>query len=322
MSTAHSDAGAVLRGLGMRSTPQRRVILLAFRPGVEEHLSADEVYARASRELPDLGRGTVYATLAEFTEAGLLAAFGTSEPVRYETNTTLHDHFRCRLCLRVFDLATLTATAQAMPRGFTLERVETRADGVCADCAGYQRGLMKGARTIAAVGALPDPLPKGLACVAMAGPLGTLLLAASSVGLVRLAFDDHGDADELRARAARRRGSQAARGHLDRAWHEVQSYLRGDTIDMRCPLDWDALAARDREGLAATSAIPYGDHRSYAALGSERSAYEVGLTMGANPVAIVAPCHRVTRGVERPPVFVGGLERRRWLDEHERRHAP
>ena len=176
-------------------------------------------------------------------------------------------------------------------------------------------------RTIAAVGALPDPLPKGLACVAMAGPLGTLLLAASPVGLVRLAFDDHGDADELQALAAGRRGSQAARAHVDQGSHEVQSYLQGDTIELRCPIDWDALAARDREGLAATGAIPYGAHRSYAALGSKRSAYEVGLTMGANPVAIVAPCHRVTRGVERPPVFVGGIERRRWLDEHERRHA-
>ena len=322
MSTTPSDVGAVLRELGLRSTPQRRAILLAVRAGAEEHLSADEVYARASRELPDLGRGTVYATLAEFAEAGLLARFGTSEPVRYETNTEPHDHFRCRLCLRLFDLETLTATTQSMPRGFALESIETRAEGVCADCAGYQRGLKKGVRTIAAVGALPDPRPKGLACLAMAGPLGTLLLAASPVGLVRLAFDDHGDADELRARAARRRGGEAARGHLDRASREVQSYLQGDTIDVRCPLDWDALAVRDRNGLAATSAIPYGDHRSYAALGSERSGYEVGLTMGANPIAIVAPCHRVTRGVECPPVFVGGLERRRWLGEHERRHAP
>jgi Fe2+ or Zn2+ uptake regulation protein/O6-methylguanine-DNA--protein-cysteine methyltransferase len=321
MSTAPTDVGAVLRALGLRSTPQRRAILLAFRAGAKEHLSADEVHARASRELPDLGRGTVYAALAEFAEAGLLSAFGTSEPVRYETNIAPHDHFRCRLCLRLFDLGVLTANDQAMPRGFTLERIETRAEGACADCTSYQRGLRKGVRAIAAVGALPDPLPKGLACVAMAGPLGTLLLAASPVGLVRLGFDDHGDAGELGARAAARRGSRAAREHLEQASHEVQSYLQGDTIDLRCPLDWDVLAARDREGLAATGAIPYGEHRSYTALDSERSAYEVGLTMGANPVAIVAPCHRVTRGVERPPVFVGGIERRRWLDEHERRHA-
>src|SRR5512132_2705946 len=125
MSTAPTDAGAVLRGLGLRSTPQRRAILLAFGAGAREHLSADEVHARASRELPDLGRGTVYATLAEFAEAGLLAAFGTSEPVRYETNTAPHDHFRCRLCLRLFALGMLTATAQSLPRGFTLERIES-----------------------------------------------------------------------------------------------------------------------------------------------------------------------------------------------------
>jgi Fe2+ or Zn2+ uptake regulation protein/O6-methylguanine-DNA--protein-cysteine methyltransferase len=321
MSRASSDVGDVLRELGLRSTPQRRAILLAFGAGAGEHLSADEVHARASRELPDLGRGTVYATVAEFTEAGLLAAFGTSEPVRYETNTEPHDHFRCRLCHRLFDLQTLKATEQSVPRGFTLERIETRAEGVCADCADYQRGLEKGVRTIAAGGALPDPLPKGLACLLLEGELGTLLLAASPVGLVRLAFDDHGDAEDLRALAARRRGRQAAREHLDRAAHQLQSYLQGHTVDVRCPLDWDALAVTDREALAATMAISYGDHRSYAALGSERSAHEIGLTMGANPIPIAAPCHRVTRGVESPQVFVGGIERRRWLDEHERRHA-
>jgi Fe2+ or Zn2+ uptake regulation protein/O6-methylguanine-DNA--protein-cysteine methyltransferase len=321
MSRAPSDVGAVLRERGLRSTPQRRAILLAFGAGAGAHLSADEVHARASRELPDLGRGTVYAALAEFTQAGLLAAFGTSEPVRYETNTAPHDHFRCRLCLRLYDLDKLHAAGQALPRGFTLERIETRAEGACAECADYQRGLKKGARTIASRGALPDPLPKGLACRAMAGPLGTLLLAASPVGLVRLAFDDHGDAHELRTRAGGRRGSQAAREHLERAAHELQSYLQGHTIDIRSPLDWDVLTAPDREGLAATRAIAYGDHRSYAALGSERSAYELGLTMGANPIPIVAPCHRVTRGIEIPQVFVGGIERRHWLDAHERRHA-
>ena len=40
--------------------------------------------------------------------------------------------------------------------------------------------------------------------------------------------------------------------------------------------------------------------------------------MGANPIPIVAPCHRVTRGVETPTTFVGGHNRRRWLETHER----
>jgi hypothetical protein len=45
--------------------------------------------------------------------------------VRHETNTEPHDHFRCRLCLRLFDLDVLTATAQSMPRGFTLAACAT-----------------------------------------------------------------------------------------------------------------------------------------------------------------------------------------------------
>jgi Fe2+ or Zn2+ uptake regulation protein/O6-methylguanine-DNA--protein-cysteine methyltransferase len=321
MGSPTSDVGALLRELGLRSTPQRRAILRAFSSGPAEHLSADEVHARASQELPDLGRGTVYSTLAEFTEVGLLSAFGTSEPVRYETNTEPHDHFRCRLCLRLFDLDTLKAAEQSMPRGFTLERTETRAEGTCADCGDYERGLRKGTTTIAASGALAQPLAQGIACVAIEGPLGPIALAASDEGLLRIAFEGHGDADELRARAASRRGSREARAHVERAASELQDYLHGRASEVGCPVDWSGLAVPDGRALAATRAIPYGDHRSYSALGSERPAYDIGLTMGANPIPIAAPCHRVTRGIERPQIFVGGAERRRWLDAHERQHA-
>ena len=98
MSLSPDDAGELLRARGMRSTPQRRAILSIFHGGRTEHLSADEVYAQASRSLPDLSRATVYATLAEFSELGLLLAFGSPEPVRYETNLEPHAHFFCDQC--------------------------------------------------------------------------------------------------------------------------------------------------------------------------------------------------------------------------------
>ena len=98
------DPAEALRARGLRVTPQRRAILGAFSDRPEEHLSADEIHARAAAVVPEIGRGTVYATLAELTELGLLAAFGAAEPVRYETNTADHAHFRCRLCLRLFDV--------------------------------------------------------------------------------------------------------------------------------------------------------------------------------------------------------------------------
>src|SRR3954468_20400344 len=98
------DPASVLRERGLRVTPQRRAILEAFESRPEEHLSADEVHARAAAAVPEISRGTVYATLAELTELGLLSALGSPEPVRYGTNTAPHQHFRCRLCLRLFDV--------------------------------------------------------------------------------------------------------------------------------------------------------------------------------------------------------------------------
>ena len=46
------DAGALLRARGLRVTPQRRAILGAFSHGADEHLSADEIHARAAAVVP------------------------------------------------------------------------------------------------------------------------------------------------------------------------------------------------------------------------------------------------------------------------------
>src|SRR5579875_1658613 len=98
MGKTPQDADALLRDRGLRSTAQRRAILSMFSGDRSEHLSADEIYAGASQALAGISRATVYATLAEFGEAGLIAAFGTPEPVRYEINLEPHPHFRCDFC--------------------------------------------------------------------------------------------------------------------------------------------------------------------------------------------------------------------------------
>ncbi|MCW2952663.1 MAG: Fur family transcriptional regulator [Conexibacter sp.] len=322
MTAPDPDAGELLRGRGLRSTPQRRAILAVFRGGAAEHLSADEVHAHASQALPDLSRGTVYATLAEFTETGLIAAVGTAEPVRYETNTTRHAHFRCRLCLRLFDLAAGLPGELAAP-GFSVERIELRAEGICADCTDYEAGLEAGTSSMLRSGPPVDALSlAGVACAEEpGGPLGPLLLAATPEGLVRLAFEEHADAGALRARARSRRGSQAARRQLALAAEGLGRYLAGEPGAIECAIDWSALAASDPAALATTAAIPYGGTSSYSDLPLEQPARTLGRAMGANPIPLLTPCHRVTRGVELPPVFVGGGERRRWLVAHEREHA-
>lgn len=318
------DAAAqTLRARGLRVTPQRRAILAAFRGSSAEHLSADEVHGHASRALPDLGRGTVYATLAEFTETGLLSAVGTPEPVRYETNTSPHAHFRCRVCLRLFDLPEdRRDPSQIHAPGFRVERIEVRAEGVCADCIDYEKGLANGARAISHAGPPVDALAQSVtATMQTASPLGRLLLAATPDGLIRVAFEDHADAVASRTQASSRRGGQAARNHLVQAREKLDHYFAGLMGPLDCAVDWARLEPAGPAALRATQTIPYAGRRSYSDLAVELPARRLGQIMGANPIAIVAPCHRVTRGIQTPRIFVGGPDRREWLELHERRHA-
>ncbi len=314
-----------LRGHGLRSTPQRHAILKAFEHDSGEHLSAEEIHGRASSSLTSLSRGTVYAALAELTELGLLSAVGLPEPVRYELNTARHDHFRCRLCLRLFDLDSDPDAAGLGPPRSVVERVDVRSEGICADCIDYKTGLEDGVRSIE--GRSSDPLPWGgvlesteVACVARDGPLGRVLLAASPAGVIRLAFESHFDIRELEARAATRRGAHAARRHLKTAMDALERFLAGESQDVECTVDPSGLASAAK-ALCATRTIPYAGHDSYIKLPGELPPLELGRWMGANPMPLIFPCHRVSRGKEVPDVFVGGIERRRWLEGHEREYA-
>jgi methylated-DNA-[protein]-cysteine S-methyltransferase len=314
-----------LRSHGLRSTPQRHAILNAFEYDTGEHLSAEEIHSRASSSLTSLSRGTVYAALAELTEVGLLSAVGLPEPVRYELNTARHDHFRCRLCQRLFDLDSDPRSAGLGPPRSVVERVDVRSEGICADCVDYETGLEEGVRSIQ--GQSSD-LPWNatlesaeVACAASDGPLGRVVLAASPAGVIRLAFENHFDVRDLEARAASRRGSRTARQHLKTAAGALERFLAGESHEVDCTIDRSGLASA-ASSLDATRAIPYAGHYSYTRLPGELGPRELGRWMGANPMPVIFPCHRVTRGKEVPDVFVGDVDRRRWLEAHEREYAP
>lgn len=321
MRRSIAQAGELLRARGMRSTPQRRAILATFDGGPAEHLSADEVFARAAESLRDLSRGTVYATLAEFTEAGLLAAFGTSEPVRYETNTEQHAHFRCRLCLRIFDVAVGPPDPKPFKqRGFRVESTDLRAEGICKQCHEYDAGLRAGTRAIARLGTSPQMLSApGTAAIELESPLGPLLLAATPVGVTRVAFAEHGDLEFLRGLVGSRRANRDARAHVRKAAGQLGHYFSDRALIPESEIDWEHV--EHVPVLRAALEIPYGTQRSYSDLALEIPARELGRILGANPIPILIPCHRVTRGAEMPGSYVGGPERRRWLISHEHQHA-
>src|ERR1700759_3878074 len=173
------DVAGLLRRPRLRVTPQRRAILHAFRGTADEPLAAEEVMSRASQAVPEIGRGTVYATLAELAELGLLGSVGNPEPVRYEMNVTPHDHFRCRLCLRLFDIELGGRELEMRPlAGYAIEAVAVHAEGICAQCHDYERGLGDGAARMMDQATLTDELVERLTCLRVESPVGELALGA------------------------------------------------------------------------------------------------------------------------------------------------
>jgi methylated-DNA-[protein]-cysteine S-methyltransferase len=309
---------ALLRQHDLRVTPQRRAILLAFRGTEDEHLSAEEVASRASASVPNIGRGTVYATLAELAELGVLASVGSADPIRYETNLLAHDHFRCRLCLRLFDV---DLGGRELDRerlaGYRIEALEVHAEGVCGECRDYERGLRDGAAEVLQTATLPAEDLDALSCARVDSPLGELVLVASGEGIVHLAFADHADFELLLARARSRRGSTAARARLTAFAEALDGYFDGSREPLDEVVDWRLLTADQRRALLCVQRIPYSQPSSYDRLDIELDPYACGHLLGVNPLPLLFPCHRVSRGTERPDIYVGGVQRLHFLQTLE-----
>jgi len=143
-------------------------------------------------------------------------------------------------------------------------------------------------------------------------PLGTLLLAATPRGLVRVAFAVEGhDAvlQELADRVSPR--VLPAPGRLDAVARELDEYFSGGRASFDVPLDWQLSAGFRRTVLEHLAAeVGYGATASYAALatlaGSPRAVRAVGSACATNPIPVVVPCHRVVRSDGSPGRYRGG----------------
>lgn len=124
--------------------------------------------------------------------------------------------------------------------------------------------------------------------------------------------------------------------HVAPEWHRAPAQLRDARAQLAAyfagkllAFDLD-LAPRgtefQRSVWSELRRIPYGDTTSYIELarriGNPNAMRAVGAANGANPIAIVVPCHRVIGHDGQLVGFGGGLPAKRWLLDHERRHAP
>ncbi|MEW6719052.1 MAG: transcriptional repressor [Thermodesulfobacteriota bacterium] len=85
-----------------RNTRQRTVILAILRTG-NVHLTAEEVFVRARRQVPSVSLGTVYRNLNYLRQMGLAREVrnGDNGVTRFEAAGDLHAHFHCRNCGKV-----------------------------------------------------------------------------------------------------------------------------------------------------------------------------------------------------------------------------
>jgi methylated-DNA-[protein]-cysteine S-methyltransferase len=166
---------------------------------------------------------------------------------------------------------------------------------------------------------------EGLADVTYApvdSPFGPLLAAATKRGLVKLAFPEE-DVDGVLERLAQRVSPRivAADARLDPVRRELDEYFAGRRRGFGLPLDWTLVGRFGRRVLGATAEIPYGGVLSYAEVaaeaGSPRGSRAAGNALGANPIPIVVPCHRVLRSGGALGGYGGGLDRKRFLLELE-----
>lgn len=181
-------------------------------------------------------------------------------------------------------------------------------------------------------------------------PVGPLLLAATEDGLVKVAFHTDDVAagstvdrltDQLGAEptqmsaatacgTSQRRTTASEAGQIadDRppagetvlreASAELDAYVAGDLREFATPLDWSLASAFHTRVLRALAhTVPYGQVTGYrdlaVAVGEPGAARAVGAAMGANPLPIIVPCHRVVESGGGIGGFGGGLETKRGL---------
>lgn len=149
-------------------------------------------------------------------------------------------------------------------------------------------------------------------------PFGDLLVAATDVGIVRVAFESEGHAEVL-ADLARTIGPRILESTLrtDEAARQLEEYFARDRRSFDLPVDLRLVNGFRRDVVTHLPDIAYGTTSSYAALatrlGNPGAVRAVGSACSHNPVPVVFPCHRVVRSDGSIGNYLGGSAAKRAL---------
>jgi Fe2+ or Zn2+ uptake regulation protein len=129
---------------GFRHTGQRRHVYEVLSQKLD-HPTAEEVFIRAKKRMPDISLATVYNCLDALVRSGLVRQVQLERgATRFCSNMEEHAHYHCDKCGAVFDVA-LVANSAAVPRpkGFQVDHYDIAVHGLCADCAKKKQDLKR-----------------------------------------------------------------------------------------------------------------------------------------------------------------------------------
>jgi methylated-DNA-[protein]-cysteine S-methyltransferase len=153
-------------------------------------------------------------------------------------------------------------------------------------------------------------------------PVGTLLLAATPAGLLRVAYQQEG-LDNVLADLATKVSPRilAAPGRLDDTVRQLEEYFAGRRRRFDLALDLSLSSGFRRKVLGYLPDIAYGQTASYqvvaSAVENPRAVRAVGSACATNPLPLVIPCHRVIRSDGLIGSYLGGADTKRQLLELE-----
>jgi len=158
-------------------------------------------------------------------------------------------------------------------------------------------------------------------------PLGPLWIAVGPRGIVAITYGGEPEPRDLaRIVSAYGPGILPDPRRVDPVAREIDQYFAGTRHVFDVPVDFTPLTPFQRRVLKATARIRYGDLVTYAqvarAAGNERASRAAGGAIGANPIPIVVPCHRVVATDGTLGGYSGGLDAKRRLLQLERGTVP
>ena len=200
---------------------------------------------------------------------------------------------------------------------------------------GVERDIAEAAGRLPAAGPSPHTMERlvrrarreGLLDVTYAqvdSPLGPLTVATTPKGLITLAYPDR-PLDDVLAKIADEVSPRIleAPARLDPLRRELDQYFKGRRQKFDHPIDWSLSRGFFRDVLKATARIRYGKVSTYAEVaakaGNPKAVRATGNGLGSNPIPVVVPCHRVVRTGGGLGGYTGGLERKEFLLDLERR---